>query len=121
MTYGRDGKYSPDWDLSGWAKSRPFTPYESIMCAPPGVEPGISQMELIHLRDILNDAIEDVLTPLELWIFNAIFIERQSLRALGRQINRPKTTVARIRDGAVKKLREALQDNPSIVEYLENQ
>lgn len=78
-------------------------------------------MELIHLRDLLNDAIEDTLSPLELWIFNAVFIERQSLRALGRQINRPKTTVARMRDNAVKKLREALQDNPAIIAHLEGQ
>lgn len=92
-----------------------------MMCSPPGIEPGISQIELIHLRDIINDVMEDTLTPMELWVFNALIIERQSLRELGRQINRPKTTIARIRDGAIKKLREALQDDPAIIEYLETQ
>jgi hypothetical protein len=121
MTYGNSGKYAANWDLSGWAKNRAFTPYESIMCAPPGIEPGVSQMEIIHLRDIINDVMEDILTPMELWVFNAVVVERQSLRQLGRQINRPKTTIARIRDGALKKLREALQDNPAIMQYLETQ
>jgi hypothetical protein len=120
MTYGNAGKYKAHW-IYGWTKNRAFTPYESMMCSPPGVEPGISQMEMIHLRDIINDAMEDVLTPLELWVFNAVTVERQSLRQLGRQINRPKTTVARIRDGAVKKLQEALREHPAIIEYLETQ
>lgn len=120
MTYGNSGKYKAHW-IYGWTKNRAFTPYESMMCSPPGVEPGISQIELIHLRDIINDVMEDTLTPMELWVFNALIIERQSLRELGRQINRPKTTIARIRDGAIKKLRETLQDNPAIMEYLETQ
>jgi len=120
MTYGATGKNTADWALNGWAKSRAFTPYESIMSAPPGVEPAVSQMELIHLRDIINDAIDEHLTPLETWVFNALIVERKSLRSLGRQINRPKTTIARIRDGAIKKLQEALRDNPDIIDYLEN-
>jgi hypothetical protein len=100
-------------------KKRAFTPYEALMSAAPGQEIEPSQLEMLALRDILQDALEETLTPIELWIFNSYVVERQSLRVLGRQINRPKTTVARMRDNAVKKLRVALQDHPLIIEYLE--
>jgi len=91
------------------------------MSAPPGYEPEISQLEILHLRDIINDAIEGTLTPLELWVFNALVVERKSLRSLGLQIGRPKTTVARIRDNAIKKVRQSLKEHPAIIDYLENQ
>ena len=91
------------------------------MSTPAGYEPEISQLEILHLRDIINDAIEDTLTPLELWVFNAVVVERKSLRSLGSQIGRPKTTVARIRDNAIKKVRRSLKDHPAIIDYLENQ
>ena len=119
MTHGNSGKHKAHW-IYGWTKNRAFTPYESMMSAPPGVEPAVSQMELIHLRDIISDAIEECLTPLEIWVFNAVVVERKSLRSLGRQINIPKTSVARIRDNAIKKLQEALKDQPAIIDYLEN-
>lgn len=96
-----------------------FTPMEALMSAAPFEPIESSQMEMLALRDVLQDALDDVLTPLELWVFNALVVERKSLRSLGRQINRPKTTIARIRDGAFRKLREHLQDTPAIRSYLE--
>jgi DNA-directed RNA polymerase sigma subunit (sigma70/sigma32) len=95
-----------------------MTPLEALMSTPPHHEPQVSQLELLVIRDLIQDAIEDCLTPLEQWVFNATIVERQSLRGLGRQINRPKTTVARIRDRALLKLRGALADSPAIIEYL---
>lgn len=95
-----------------------MTPLEALMSAPPHHEPQVSQLELLVIRDLIQDAIEECLSPLEQWVFNATVVERQSLRGLGRQINRPKTTVARIRDRAILKLRSGLSDSQAIIEYL---
>lgn len=101
--------------------SRPFTPYEALMSAAPGEPIDYSQMELLALRDVINDAIEEVLTDLERWVFNALVVERQSLRELGRQLNRPKSTIARIRDRSAAKLALALEGHPTITHHLESQ
>lgn len=99
--------------------TRPFTPIEALMSSTGGEAVETSVMELIALRELINDAIDDELTDLELWVFNALFVERKSLRRLGRELSIPKTTIARIRDKAIEKLRTALQDHPTIKEYLE--
>ena len=119
----RERRLPEEWEIgqSLVSKRRYFSPYEALMSAPPGYEPEISQLEILHLRDIINDAIEGTLTPLELWVFNALVVERKSLRSLGHQIGRPKTTVARIRDNAIKKVRQGLKEHPAIIDYLENQ
>ena len=87
--------------------------FAALMQCAPGEEPQTSQEELLPLRDVIEDAL-DVLDPRERWVFNAIIVERMSLRALGRQLQIPKTTVARIRDRAAEHLRKALEDNPEI-------
>jgi len=74
---------------------------------------------LLPLRDIIEDAIQESLTDLERWVWNSLVVELMSLRQLERQISIPKTTLARIRDRAQRKLRDALQDHPIIQEYLE--
>ena len=119
----RELRLPEEWEItqSSISKRRYLSPYEALMSTPAGYEPEISQLEILHLRDVINDAIEDTLTPLELWVFNAVVVERKSLRSLGAQIGRPKTTVARIRDNAIKKVRRSLKDHPAIIDYLENQ
>lgn len=94
----------------------PFTPLEALMGTG---EPEMSVLGMIALREIINDAIDKILTPLELWVFNALFIERKSLRKLSKELSIPKTTIARIRDRATQKLRTELENHPSIQEYLE--
>ena len=98
---------------------RPMSPIEALMQAVPGDDPEASQLELLHLRDVLEDALEECLTPMELWVFNAVVVEGHSLRSLGRQISRPKTTIARIRDRALEKLQERLLRDPAIRRRLE--
>ena len=95
----------------------PFTPSEALMASEGS--PVISVLEMIALREVINEAIDTVLTPLELWVFNAIFIEQKSLRKLAKELSIPKTTIARIRDKSTEKLRLVLQEETLIQEYLE--
>ena len=99
----------PHWEDMG----RPETPIEALMRAAPGDEPEVSKLERLALRDVLLDAMS-CLTPREAWVFNTT-LHGHSLRSLGL----PKTTVARIRDRAIQKLQERLQDHPVIREYLD--
>lgn len=102
---------------SGMHRSIPFfTPTESLMQT--GSTSEMSTIEMIALRELVNDAIDDILTELELWVFNALFVEQKSLRKLGNELSIPKTTVARIRDRSTEKLRKKLSSEPLIQEYL---
>lgn len=92
---------------------RPQTPLEALMRCAPGREPDPSVQELIHLRDIIQDAI-DKLSPRERWVFDEITTGGASLRSLGL----PKTTVARVRDKAIEKLQEMLLQSEEIREFL---
>jgi DNA-directed RNA polymerase sigma subunit (sigma70/sigma32) len=95
----------------------PYTPWEALMVA--DGSPQTSVMEMVALREIINDAIEELLSPLEVWVFNALFVERKSLRKLEKELSIPKTTIARIRDKATSKLRDKLSTETLIQEYLE--
>lgn len=96
-----------------------MTPIEALMEAEPQGPIEFSQIELLSLREVLQDAIEEALTAEEAWVFNALIVERLSVRQLGRQISVPKTTITRIRDRALGKLREHLLEQPAIRDYLE--
>lgn len=124
------------------AERRADTPMQALMEAAPGEEPEPSIAELIGLRDVLADAM-DQLTEEEREIVNATVIEQASLRELdyrwggahargdvdegtapvdapvgpgGRPL--PRTTIAYKRDRALEKLAVALGDNPEVVSYL---
>jgi DNA-directed RNA polymerase specialized sigma subunit len=101
--------------------NRSFSPYESLMSVMPFHEPGPSRLELLSLREIIADAMDSELKPIELWVFNAVYVERKSLRSIGRDLARSKSTVARIRDSARIKLQNELLKNPLIQDYLESQ
>jgi hypothetical protein len=98
--------------------TRPATPLEALMQAAPGEEPRTSSVELLDLREAIQDALESAVTAEEAWVFNALVVERMSLRHLGRQLNRPKTTIARIRDRAIAKLQTRLLQDPAIRDRL---
>lgn len=82
-------------------------------------EPLVSKAERYRLREIVNEAIDETLEPIELWVFNALFVEKKSLRTVGSELQIPKTTIARIRDRGTHKLRDVLSQHPLIQEYLE--
>ncbi len=92
---------------------RPETPVDALLRCAPGQEPDPSVQELIHLRDIIQDAIDE-LSPRERWVFDAVTTGGASLRSLGI----PKTTVARIRDKAIDKLRVRLSESEAIRKFL---
>ena len=92
----------------------------ALMECAPGQDPQTSQEELLHLRDRLQDAIE-MLTDREQWVFNAVVVERKSLRSISRDLQWSKSEIARIRDRAIAQLRILLEDDPLVKEYLDGQ
>jgi hypothetical protein len=112
-------EYMPGWNP--WTqntaadRNRPQTPVEALLQCAPGDNPDLSVEELAELRTALADAFDQALTEEERWVVNATVIARTSLRKMGV----PKTTVARVRDNALEKLRNHLKENPVIVQYLE--
>lgn len=70
------------------------------------------------MRDLIQDAIENVLTEREAWIFDACVVERKSIRALSVELSLAKSHIDRIKHRAVAKLRDALQHEQIIVDYL---
>jgi RNA polymerase sigma factor (sigma-70 family) len=112
-------KYETPQPTPTWEKSptRPDTPYRALMEAAPFEQVETSVAELLEAREVLADAF-DTLTAEEQWIVNALVVERLSIRELGEQLGAPKTTMARIRDKALGKLKEKLQDNPIILNAL---
>lgn len=108
------------WVFLGHSEYRPTNEYDALMRCAAHEEPESSREERLVLREPISDAI-DSLTEEERWIFDALFVRRASLRELAREIAVPKTTVARRRDALLVTLREKLQSDPFVVEYLEAQ
>lgn len=103
---------TPDWERS---QQRPLTEIEAVMNAAPHEEPIISITEMLETKEIIAKAFEECLTKEEMWIINAIIIQGMSMRGVAKQLNAPKTTVARIRDRGLAKLRKSLEQNPTIL------
>jgi DNA-directed RNA polymerase specialized sigma24 family protein len=104
----------PSWWVS---RTQPQNEYEALMRCAPGEEPRASVTERLAAKEATATAFQ-CLTPEELWVVNATVIERMSLRQLARQIGATKTTIARIRDRGLQKLRKELEDNPDIQSVL---
>lgn len=114
VPFGRTGK----WEETIAVERRPETPLQALMETIPGDEPDSSQIELLALRDLLADTLEEVLTDSELYVFNALVVERLSVRQLEKRISIPKSTIHRYHQQALKKLREALADHPLVAARL---
>jgi DNA-directed RNA polymerase sigma subunit (sigma70/sigma32) len=116
----RKREFASDPSTLEWTAStkRPTTPMQALMQAAPGQPIETSQMELLGLREVLSDAF-DQLTSEEQWLLNALLIEKRPLRRLARESGIPKTSLARIRDTTLAKLRASLSDDTVIVDYLE--
>lgn len=107
-------------EIPAWWTSRnqPASSIEALMRCAPHEEPQTSLAERLTVRDLVAETFDSVLTPEETWVLNAMVVERMSLRYLARQIGATKTTVARIRDRGLAKLKHALQDNADVQSVL---
>lgn len=92
----------------------PETPMQALMEADFGSEPEESWEEKQDRFESLRDAIDTVLDERERWVIEAMFWRRMGLKLIGRELNYTQTHIARIRDSALKKLREALGDSFSM-------
>lgn len=122
---GDDGDYHSHltetelgWTFIGHSDCRPVNEFDALMRCAAFEWPEPSRAERLPLRDVIVDAI-DSLGEEERWVFDALFVGRQSLRQLAREIAVPKTTLARRRDALLVVLREKLLASPEIVDYLE--
>lgn len=98
-------------------KKPPKTKMQALMESGLLQEPEISQEEMLEVREKIIQGFNS-LNPEEVWVVNALAVEEMSLRAVAKQLNAPKTTIARVRDRAFLKLRTHMIDNPEIVEIL---
>lgn len=99
-------------------QTRPANVFAALLEAPPFTEPDWSREELLPLREVIQDAIDDALSDRERFIFDSIAVERLSLRQLGAITSLSKSQVDRIYKGALAKLRDALADHLLVKEYL---
>ena len=97
---------------------RDDTEIEKMMQEAPGQERPRSSLEATaDLREVLADAVE-ALNDEERWIIERLFIEGLSLRATGRMMNIPKTTLARKRDKIRRRLILELTEDSHVKEWL---
>lgn len=117
--YDTDGKPAEwkNYQHSILVHRRPETPMQALMEAKPFDEPPTSKVELTDIGDVLAAAV-DSLDERDRYLFNALVVERVSLRQLGKRLNLSKTHVARERERITALLRERLAGNPLIEEYL---
>lgn len=99
-------------------ETRPLNEFAALLEAMPFEEPDPSREELLPLRDAIQDAIDNVLTERERYVFDAIVIERQSFRQLESVLSLSKSQVWRIHQSALSRLRAELSDHHLIKEYL---
>lgn len=90
--------------------------YGALMAAPPFQEPETPQTQLLPLRDLIQDAIDE-LTPRERWVFDAKCSEQLSYAQVAKQLSIGKTTAYDIYARAVEKLRAALSQLAEFKEY----
>tara|TARA_R100001230_G_C5492916_1_gene39880 strand:- start:91 stop:462 length:372 start_codon:yes stop_codon:yes gene_type:complete len=99
-------------------KQRPATEIQSLMELAPFQESWTLSLESTsHLKEIIGETIDD-LSPEDRWIFNALFIERLSLRGAGRILGIPKTSLARRRDRIRRELMNKLIASEFVQEWL---
>ncbi len=99
-------------------KPRPATELQSLMELAPFQESWTPSLEATaHLKELIGQAIDD-LTPEDRWIFNALIVERLSLRGAGRILGIPKTSLARRRDRIRRELMTKLIDSELVQEWL---
>lgn len=113
-----DDADAPDLMYVAGSSQQPINEYDALMRCAPCEHPEVSVEDRMPLRDVVADAI-DGLDEEERWIFEALFIRRLSIRQLAAEIALPKSTVHRWKDRLLERLREKLEQEPLIIEYLE--
>lgn len=110
---------SDDIEGTGVAHSSdtPVNIYDALMQAAPHTDVDDDIDSLLPVREVLNDAIEN-LPALERFVFDGCVVERRPLRALAVDLGRSKSGVALIRDRACALLRQALEGDPIIKGHL---
>jgi RNA polymerase sigma factor (sigma-70 family) len=93
----------PDTEQVRWT---PINEWEALMRCPPGTEPEPDR-PLTPLEQQLLAVMEE-LTEFDRLVFCGYYLERLSLRKLGRELGISKTTVARERDRIRQQLAERL-------------
>ena len=99
-------------------KQRPMTDTQALMELAPFQESWTPSLEATaHLKELIGQAIDD-LSPEDRWIFNALIVERLSLRGAGRILGIPKTSLARRRDKIRRELMARLIESERVQEWL---
>jgi DNA-directed RNA polymerase specialized sigma24 family protein len=99
-------------------RERPMTNIEELMELAPFQDSWSPSLEATaDLKELIGQAIDD-LTPEDKWIFNALIVERLSLRGAGRILGIPKTSLARRRDRIRRELMAKLIKSKPIEEWL---
>jgi DNA-directed RNA polymerase specialized sigma24 family protein len=99
-------------------KQRPMTDTQALMELAPFQDSWTPSLEATaHLKELIGQAIDD-LSPEDRWIFNALIVERLSLRAAGRILGIPKTSLARRRDKIRRELMTGLIESELVQEWL---
>lgn len=93
---------------------RPYRFYEGLM---QNYE-GDSVEELLPLREAITQAF-DLLTDYECYVLDASHYRGLSVRAIGRELGRSKSSVFRARQRGFAKLAVALRDNPAVRGFLD--
>ena len=101
----------------GRSVHRPFNPLQALMEAAPNEVSQTSQMEMLVLRDLLADAL-DQLDPWSRSLIEARIIEKRTFRALERKFKLTKSSLHRHEQLILKQLAESLEDHPAIQAYL---
>ena len=97
---------------------RPVTPLQALMECAPGEEPQPSLEELAPLREIVNDVIERELEGEDLWLFEALYIQKLSLQECGTVLSKTKWEIRRWADRLKRQLAEQLLVHDEVRNYL---
>ena len=91
---------------------------EALMELAPHEEPTVqSILGTAALKEAIGAAIDN-LNDEDKWIFNALFVEKLSLRAAGRVMGIPKTSLARRRDYIRRRLIAELAESEIVSTWL---
>jgi len=109
-----------DYAVLAHSEMRPDTALEALMRAAPHEPIDASGEELLPLREIICDAIDE-LSEEEQYLFNMLYSERLSVREIGYRLALSKSNVTRQRDKLNVKMQHLLQRHPTIRRYLNGQ
>jgi DNA-directed RNA polymerase specialized sigma subunit len=117
MPRKREIAYDPLIDPPRRIERRAATTIQALMEAKPHEPIQRSLEELLPLRECLSEAF-DQLNERDRWIVNSILIERKSIRNTAADLSLAKSHVDRLYKAALRRLKTILENNPTILEYL---